>query len=79
MTYLTISQVSKRYKVSTRCVASWIKAGLLAAVNVAPEPCRRPAYRISEEAIRRFEDMRRGDEPRGSRCRTELPDVPTYV
>ncbi len=56
-------QVAKRLRVSADKVRDWINKGELKAVNVANRDSSRPRWRISEDAIRDFENKRQASTP----------------
>lgn len=55
--------IGRRYGVKPQKVLLWIANGELDAVNVAERPTGRPRWRITSEAIERFE-LRRSAVPR---------------
>ena len=48
-------QVAKMLGVSKNTVATWIRSGEIAAINVGRKPGGRPRYRISQEALDAFQ------------------------
>lgn len=52
---LRVSDVAERFQVSRDTVLGWIRSGELPALNVAPAGCRKKHYRISPEAVTKFE------------------------
>lgn len=55
---LTCKDVAGRYGVCLMTVSRWITKGQLAAINLAVKPDDRPRYRITEEALKNFEERR---------------------
>lgn len=55
---LTPPQLAKRWGVDADKVMALIRSGQLRAMNLAVNPKGRPRYRIYEEEIRRFEEVR---------------------
>jgi excisionase family DNA binding protein len=60
---LTPPLLAERLGVSPDKVRGWIKSGQLAATDVSKRPGGRPRYRISEDAVRKFEQKRKAGEP----------------
>jgi excisionase family DNA binding protein len=57
-TELTPPQVAKRFGVKPETVIHWIRAGKLRAINVA-KPGKRPRWRIGEEMLKEFGNVKR--------------------
>jgi excisionase family DNA binding protein len=55
---LTTRQVAERYSVNPDKVLAWIRAGELAAINVAEKAGGRPRYRIDPTDLAAFEARR---------------------
>jgi excisionase family DNA binding protein len=59
MSTYTVKDVCNRFDVHEQSVLSWIHNGELKAVNVGREPGKqKPRWRITEEALREFEEKR---------------------
>jgi len=52
---LTVKQTAERYSVKAHTVLAWIRRGELAAVDVSSARGGRPRWRITREALDRFE------------------------
>lgn len=78
---LTITDIAKRYRVSRDTVASWIRAGQLTAIDVAPAQGRHRFYRVSEESLAAFERARQTrPEPRPQPpTQAKVTQCPKYV
>jgi hypothetical protein len=60
----TVKQIAERFHVGDHAVLGWIANGELAAVNVARDMAgERPRWRISAEALERFELARMAKPP----------------
>jgi transposase len=60
----TVHDIQKRYGVRVHTVLQWIRAGELRAVNVARKVgARRPRWRVSQEAVEAFEQLRSSTPP----------------
>jgi excisionase family DNA binding protein len=58
MTY-TIRDICNRFGVHEQTVLAWIHSGELKAVNVGVSPAKKkPRWRITEEALKAFEELR---------------------
>lgn len=57
-TFLTPPQLAERYGIGLRKVLSWIASGELAAIDLSANRTKRPRWRISTEALERFETAR---------------------
>lgn len=68
-TYSKVPHLADDYAVSQHTVLNWIARGELEAVNVARKPGGRPSWRISREALARFEAARAAT-PRQAPTRT---------
>jgi excisionase family DNA binding protein len=67
---LTTRQVAERYSVDPDKVLAWIRAGELAAINVAEKAGGRPRYRIDPADLAAFEARRQvRPQERATRCR----------
>jgi len=54
-----VRDVCERYEVSEHTVLSWIRAGELRAVNVGRRSgAKKPRWRITQEALEAFEQLR---------------------
>lgn len=61
---LTVEQVAERYAVGKATVWGWIHSGELLALNVGRKPgAKKPRWRITAEAIERFELIRSSRPP----------------
>ena len=60
---LTPPTIAKRFGVKADTVRSWIHAGELPAINVAPSGSKKPSFRVSDEALKAFEQRRSGKAP----------------
>ena len=54
----TPPQLARKYAVTPDKVIGWIKAGELAALNLASTVTGRPRYKITQEAVAAFERRR---------------------
>lgn len=61
--YMTPPAVARRLAIKPERVIEFVRSGELAAVNVARRGCRRPRFRISPDALARFEAARSGASP----------------
>jgi excisionase family DNA binding protein len=60
----TVQDVCDRYGVTVHTVLGWIRSGELRAVNVGRQQrARKPRWRISEEALVAFEQVRATSPP----------------
>jgi excisionase family DNA binding protein len=56
---LSVRDVCERYGVSEHTVLTWINRGELRAINVGRRPgAKKPRWRITQEALERFEQLR---------------------
>lgn len=55
---LSVKQLQKKYGVGEHTVLGWIRTGELRAINVSRSGSSRPKWRISEEALKAFEEHR---------------------
>jgi hypothetical protein len=56
---LTVRQVKERYSVTVRTVLAWIALGQLRAIDVSRQPgSKKPRWRVTQEALDRFEELR---------------------
>lgn len=69
MSYLTTRQVAQRLAVDPGKVRAWLRSGQLASIDVSEEPGKKPRYRISEDEVRRFEELRSVRRPEAKRRR----------
>jgi excisionase family DNA binding protein len=60
---LTVAEYAERKAVSQHTVLGWIQSGELRAINVARRQGSRPHWRISTEAVERFELSRTASSP----------------
>jgi hypothetical protein len=61
---LTVKDVCKRYSVSEHTVLGWIHSGSLIGFSVSRKSgARKPRWRISEEALAAFEQLRTATPP----------------
>jgi transposase len=67
--YTTVPQFAEELGVSQHSILLWISRGELAAVDVSRKRGGRPSWRISREAIERFEAARSA-QPRPTPTRT---------
>lgn len=75
---LTTDQVAEHFGVNVDSVCDWIKAGKLEAVNISAGK-KKPTYRITVRAIRRFE-RRNSTLPKPAAKRRKRPaPVKQYV
>ncbi len=75
--FTTVPEIAVSYGVSQHSVLGWIAHGELAAISVARRAGGRPSWRISREAVERFEAARAAT-PKLSTTktrRTKSPDV----
>ena len=82
--YYTVPQFAKALGVNASKVLTWIHAGDLEAVDVSAKPgSGRPRWRISREALERFERSRssysKAQKPATPRRRRSSATVPQYV
>jgi excisionase family DNA binding protein len=78
MTNHSVQDVCDRYGVSEHTVLTWIWAGELRAFNVGRHfGSKKPRWRITEEALKAFEQIRTPTPPtpRAPGRRRRLPDV----
>lgn len=54
----TPEQIAKRYRCSPDKVRTWIMRGELVGINTAARPGGKPRWRVTAEALERFEQMR---------------------
>lgn len=72
---LTPPAVARRYGVAPETVVGWIRAGELAAINVAAPGTIRPRFRVSPSALEAFERRRSATpSPKQPRRRRRVPD-----
>jgi excisionase family DNA binding protein len=57
MTY-GIKDLCERFAVGEHTVLTWIRRGELKAINVGRKPGGRPKWRVTEEALAAFEQLR---------------------
>lgn len=63
-TFYVPKQVAERFAVDVEVVLGWIRANELSAVNCSSiRNGKKPRWRISEEAIRKFEESRANRPP----------------
>ena len=75
-TWLTPTEVGRRYRIKPERVIAMIRAGLLRAIDVSSPGSRRPRFRIHEADLVAFEN-RREVRPlsQPNRRRRKQPDV----
>ena len=56
--YYSVAELAKALRVKPEKVQLWIRAGELAAFNVASKPTGQPQWRITAEALAAFQAMR---------------------
>ena len=56
--YHRISDIAQLYGVSTRTVHAWIKCGDLKSLDVSADTQKRHAYRITDEQLVAFNQLR---------------------
>ena len=81
MTY-SVRQICDRYQVHEQTVLKWIANGELRAVNVGQEPGKiKPRWRITEEALKEFEEARtKSPKPKAvRRKKAAAEDVPSFI
>jgi excisionase family DNA binding protein len=55
----TVQDLQRRYGVTVHTVLGWIRSGELRAVNVGRRPgAKKPRWRITQEALDSFEQLR---------------------
>jgi hypothetical protein len=55
----TVQDLQRRYGVTVHTVLGWIRSGELRAVNVGRRPgAKKPRWRVTEEALVAFEQLR---------------------
>jgi excisionase family DNA binding protein len=55
----TVQDICERYGVTVTTVLAWIDGGELSAINVGRRPgARKPRWRITQEALDAFEQLR---------------------
>lgn len=75
MTY-SVHDVCDRYGVGEHTVLNWIRRGELKAINVGRNPGGKKKWRITEEALAAFEQLRTPTPPApATRRRKPLTDV----
>ena len=63
MTY-SIRDICNRFNVNEHTVLAWVHSGELKAVNVGVSPARKkPRWRVTEEALKKFEELRAATPP----------------
>ena len=61
---LSVHDLTERYGVSEHTVLGWIRSGELRAVNVGRRPGgKKPRWRITQEALEAFEQLRTAAPP----------------
>jgi transposase len=58
MTTYGIREVRERYAVGEHTVLGWIRRGELRAIDVSRKPGGRPKWRITQESLDAFEQLR---------------------
>jgi excisionase family DNA binding protein len=76
--FTTVPEIAASFGVSQHSVLGWIARGELAAINVARRTGRRPSWRISREALERFEAVRAAT-PRPAVPRTRRTKSPVLI
>jgi hypothetical protein len=56
--YITPPALAKLWQCKPSKIITWIRNGELEAINMARDPGGRPRYRITPEAIKKFEQRR---------------------
>ena len=71
-----IREIRERYGVGEHTVLGWIRRGELRAIDVSRKPGGRPKWRVTQEALDAFEQLRTPTPtpPRAKR-RKRLPEV----
>jgi len=59
---MTVPELARRYRVGQHTVRTWIRSGLIAAVNTA-SPLARPRWVVTAESLAAFEARRRAETP----------------
>lgn len=55
----TVQDLQRRYGVTVHTVLGWIRSGELRAVNVGRRPgAKKPRWRVTQEALTAFEQLR---------------------
>ena len=54
----TVADIARRYRVGEDRVRTWIKTGVLKAINTAAIACGKPRYVVTAEALTEFEKVR---------------------
>ena len=81
MTY-TVKQIQERYGISQHSVLYLISTNQLKAINVGRDPGKlKPRWRITEQALREFEEARAASPPppKPTRRRREQTDVIEFI
>lgn len=81
MTY-AVKDLQERFGVGEHTVLGWINSGELRAINVARTTSKRPKYRISEPALKAFEELRSTAPPaptRVNRRRKPNDDIIEFI
>ena len=55
---LSVRDLCERYAVTEHTVLGWIRTGELRAVNVGRNSARKPRWRITQESMAAFEQLR---------------------
>jgi len=71
-----VKDLSKRFAVGEHTVLAWIRSGDLRAINVGRKNGGRPKWRVTEQALADFEQLRAPDPPlpRARRRANRMPD-----
>jgi excisionase family DNA binding protein len=70
----TVQDLQRRYGVTVHTVLGWIRSGELRAVNVGRKPgARKPRWRITQQALDQFEEVRTPAPPVPRKRRRKRP------
>ena len=74
----TVAEVAAEERVSVHTTLKWIAEGWLKAHNVSRKPGGRPTWRITEEALRQFRELRTPGPPPVRTRRRKPVEVETF-
>jgi excisionase family DNA binding protein len=77
----TVQDIQRRYGVTEHTVLGWVHSGELKAVNVGRTPkAKKPRWRITQEALEAFEQLRTTTPtpPRARRRKQPADVIPFY-